>query len=366
MHTADLIVAGAGIIGAACALAAAEAGLRVTVVEPGPIGGGATAEGMGHLVQLDELPAEFELARRSLALWRAWADVPGSEFHRCGTLWVADDAAGVRVLHTKSAHFAAHGIACEWLDPAGLREAEPALAPDLVAGLRVAEEGIVYPPRIARIMLDRVVARHGEIVRGRRVAALEGHGVRLDDGTSFSGPVLVACGCATPALLPEIPIRPRRGHLVITDRYPGWLRHQVVETGYAAGAVGNAAEAVACNVQPRPTGQVLVGSSREYGKDAAEASRNLLARMLARCFRFFPGLPRLHALRAWTGFRPASPDGLPYIGAVPGRRDVWVAAGHEGLGITTAPGTAQLFVDLFMGRTPDLDPAPFAPGRVPA
>lgn len=363
MRTADLTIAGAGIIGAACALAAAEAGLRVVVVEPGPIGGGATAEGMGHLVQLDELPAEFALARQSLALWQTWADVPGAEFSRCGTLWVAEDDAGVRVLRAKSAHFHDAGIACEWLDPVALRAAEPALAHDLVAGLRVPEEGVVYPPRIARIMLDRVVARGGEVLQGRRVAALEAHGARLDDGTRIAGPVLVACGCATPALLPGIAVRPRRGHLVITDRYPGWLHHQVVETGYAAGAVGDADEAVACNVQPRPTGQVLVGSSREYGQDERAASRTLLARMLARCFRFFPELPRLRALRAWTGFRPASRDGLPYIGELPDRRGVWVATGHEGLGITTAPATARLFVDLFTGRTPALDPAPFTPSR---
>jgi glycine/D-amino acid oxidase-like deaminating enzyme len=363
MRAFDLIVAGAGIVGAACAQAAADAGLRVAVIEPNEIGGGATAAGMGHLVALDDVPAEFALARHSLALWEAFAAQPEAEFHRCGTLWVADDDAGATLLHDKAARLAAAGIVAEWLDAAALREAEPALAHDLVAGLRVPGEAVVYPPRIAHAMLKRVTARGGTLHRGRKAAVLEKDGVRLDDGTHLSGPVLVACGCDTPALLPELALRPRRGHLAITDRYPGWLRHQLVEIGYAAGAHGDAAETVACNVQPRPGGQLLVGSSREYGHTESAISAPLLARMLQRCFRFLPGLARLKALRAWTGFRPATPDGLPYIGAMPSRRGVWVAAGHEGLGVTTALATAEMFIDLFSGRVPRIDAAPYAPGR---
>lgn len=363
MHGADLIIAGAGIVGAACAQAATAAGLRVIVVEPGPVGAGATAAGMGHLVALDDVPAEFALARYSMPMWDAWAAEPRAEFHRCGTLWVAEDAAGVALLRHKAQRLVAHGIRAEWLDVAALREAEPELAHDLAGGLRVATEAVVYAPRIAHLMLERACRAGCTLRSGRRVAALEPKGVRLDDGELLEGPVLVACGCDTSALLPELRIRPRRGYLVITDRYPGWLHHQVVETGYAAGAHGDAAEAVACNVQPRPTGQLLVGSSREFGPLDAQASPSLLAAMLQRCFRFLPGLPQLKALRTWTGFRPATPDGLPYIGALPSRPGVWVASGHEGLGITTALGTAQLFLDLFLDRTTGIDAQPYAPLR---
>lgn len=363
MKSYDLIVAGAGIIGAACAHAAAEAGLRVAVVEPGAIGGGATAAGMGHLVALDDVPAEFALARYSLRLWQAWAHRPEAEFQHCGTLWVADDEAGIELLRSKAARLSAVGMIAELLDTTALRDAEPALAHDVAGGLRVPTEAVVYPPRIAYAMLKRVTALGGVLHHGRRVVSLDADGACLDDGTHLAGPVLVACGCDTPALLPELLMRPRRGHLVITDRYPGWLRHQVVETGYAASAHGDAAEAVACNVQPRPGGQVLVGSSREFGRAESAISPTLLAGMLRRCFRFMPGLASHKALRAWTGFRPTTPDGLPYIGALPARRGVWVAAGHEGLGVTTALGTAQLFVDLFLGRAPRLDPAPYAPLR---
>lgn len=363
MQSYDLIVVGAGIIGAACAQAAAEAGLRVAVIERDVIGGDATAAGMGHLVALDDVPAEFALARYSIGLWQTWDGRPEAEFHRCGTLWIADDASNGTLLQEKAARLHAAGIEAELLDAKALRAAEPALAHDLTGGLLVPLEAVVYPPRIARTLLAQVAAHGGSLYVGYPVNALATDQVILQDGTRLNGPVLVACGCGTSALLPELAIRPRRGHLVITERYAGWLHHQVVEVGYAASAHGDAPESVACNVQPRLGGQLLIGSSRDYDSATSAVSPQLLTHMLQRCFRFFPGLPRLKALRTWTGYRPATPDDLPYIGALPSRRNVWVAAGHEGLGITTALGTAKLFLDLFLGHTPAIDPAPYSPAR---
>ena len=89
----------------------------------------------------------------------------------------------------------------------------------------------------------------------------------------------------------------------------------------------------------------------------------ILQQMLQRAFAYLPVLRELQAIRVWTGLRPATPDGRPYLGPVPGRRDVWVAAGHEGLGVTTALGSARVIVDSLLGRTPAIDPAPYAPAR---
>ncbi|HXY40886.1 MAG TPA: FAD-binding oxidoreductase, partial [Vicinamibacteria bacterium] len=170
-----------------------------------------------------------------------------------------------------------------------------------------------------------------------------------------------AAGPVSPALLPGLPVVPRKGHLVVTERYPGLLRHQVLELGYSRSAGELTRESVAFNVQPRPTGQVLVGSSRELCGWDASVNRPLLARMLRRAIAFMPGLASAQGLRTWTGFRPATADKRPLIGAWEER--LWVAAGHEGLGITTAPATAQLLCSLLLGRTPPLDPEPFDPRR---
>ncbi|HEV2447818.1 MAG TPA: FAD-dependent oxidoreductase, partial [Candidatus Sulfopaludibacter sp.] len=90
----DVAIAGGGIVGAACAAECAAAGLRVVVVEPGPVGGGATAAGMGHIVVMDDSPAQIALTRYSRDLWIAMKDAlpPEVEYLPCGTLWVAADA----------------------------------------------------------------------------------------------------------------------------------------------------------------------------------------------------------------------------------------------------------------------------------
>ncbi|MCD9005898.1 FAD-binding oxidoreductase [Luteimonas sp. XNQY3] len=360
----DLIVVGAGIVGANCADLAAAAGMRVAIVEADVIGGGATAASMGHLVAMDDDPAELALARYSQLLWDAVEHQPGAEFQRCGTLWVAADDTELAMVAEKIARLAAVGIEAEAIDAVQLRALEPGLAHRLAGGMRVAREAVVYPPRIAAWRVGRAVAAGATLLRGRRAMALLRDGMRLDDGSTLHGPVLLATGEATPVLVPELPMHVRRGHLAITDRHPGVLRHQVLELGYAASAHGDASTSVAFNVQPRPGGQLLVGSSRELGETARDVHPPVLRRMLERAFDYLPALRGLQAIRVWTGFRPCTPDGQPYIGAVPGRPGVWVATGHEGLGVTTAPGTAQLLLDLIHGRVPAIDPTPYDPARV--
>ncbi|CTP91438.1 NAD(P)/FAD-dependent oxidoreductase [Xanthomonas graminis] len=359
----DLIVVGAGIVGAACADAAAAAGLRVAIVESGTIGGGSTAAAMGHLVAMDDDPAELALSAYSLRLWEEFAQLPAAEFSRCGTLWVARQARELEAIPAKIQRLAAAGVHAEAIDAEALYRLEPALVPGLAGGMRVAAEAVVYPPRMARHLVERALAAGAQLYAGYRALTLAGGGVLLDDGSRLSGPVLVATGCALPELLPELPMRARKGQLVITDRYPGFVGHQLLELGYADSAHGSDGSSVAFNVQPRPTGQILIGSSREFDASDRSVSMPMLQRMLERAFGFLPALRQLQAIRVWTGLRPATPDGRPYLGAVPERDGVWVAAGHEGLGVTTALGSARLLLDLLLQRTPTLDPAPFAPAR---
>jgi glycine/D-amino acid oxidase-like deaminating enzyme len=124
------------------------------------------------------------------------------------------------------------------------------------------------------------------------------------------------------------------------------------------------AESVAFNVQPRATGQMLIGSSRELAGWDASVNRDIVRRMLDRALDFMPGIGSAAAIRTWTGFRPATPDKLPLIGAWEETPGLWIAAGHEGLGITTSLGTGQLIADLITGKQPAIDAEPFSPSRV--
>lgn len=165
-------------------------------------------------------------------------------------------------------------------------------------------------------------------------------------------------------LFPGIDVRPRKGHLLITNRYPGFVHHQLVELGYLKSAHSFTSESVAFNIQPRKTGQMLLGSSRQFDKDSSEVNHAILARMISRAGEFVPNLGRLSAIRTWTGFRAATPDKLPLIGPVPGHDNLFLATGHEGLGITTSLGTAQLLVDQLLHRDTEIPAAPYLPGRV--
>jgi len=363
----DVAIIGAGIVGAACADEATAAGLRVAVIERGPIGGGATAAGMGHIVCMDDSEAQFALTDYSRSLWmqlapRLPADVA---YSACGTLWVAADDEEMAEVQRKATYYGERGVGATVLDARQLAQAEPNLRPGLAGALLVHDDAVIYPPCAAHFLLERARARGATLYIGEVIAT--DAGVTLADGrTLFAQTVVNATGTWAPDLTPGLQVRRRKGHLVITDRYPGFVRHQLVELGYLKSAHSVSADSVAFNIQPRATGQVLIGSSRQFGAEHSGVDDPILTRMLARAREYMPGLAGLNAIRTWTGFRAATLDKLPLIGPCPGRAHLYLATGHEGLGITTSLGTAKLLVDQLTGRKPMIPLEPYLPGRITA
>lgn len=361
----DAIVVGAGVVGAAVAYCLSADGVQVDVLDSGFAGGGTTGGGMGHVVVLDDSAAQFALCRYSaLLLAEVAADLSADvELDVCGTLWIAEDDAQLENARRRLHDYVERGVSAELLDAQALAAAEPELRPGLAGALRVLDDAVVYPPALCRWLLDRASERGARLHTGVCVLSIDDRGVVLRNGRLDAGIVVNAAGVDAPALTPGLEIVPRRGHLVITESYPGFCRHQLVESGYVTSAHDLMAASVAFNIQPRSTGQLLIGSSRELiGRDAA-INRSVLARMLARAATFVPRLVTLRATRAWTAFRPATRDGLPYIGRWERLDGAWIAAGHEGLGVTTALGTGRLLADLVAGRSPGIDATPYAAMR---
>lgn len=370
MTRPDVVVVGAGIVGAACALALARESLDVLIIDSAFPGGGTTAAAMGHLVVMDDSPAQLALTAYSRGVWERMADeLPaGCEYETRGTLWVAEAEGELDAARAKQAIYAGHGVAASMVDAHELARMEPALRAGLAGALFVPGDGVLYPPNAARWYVERAVAL-GARLREHCAAVSMGAGavrVRGADGVEeaiSAGAIVNAAGVDAPHLTPGAPIIPRKGHLVITDRYPGLCHSQLVELGYLHSAHGLGGESVAFNVQPRATGQLLIGSSRELaGRDSA-VNDAVLGAMVRRAMWFVPGLARCEAIRVWTGFRPATPDGLPLIGRWEREPGVWIAAGHEGLGITTAPGTAALIAADITGQPAPFDPSPYRPTR---
>ena len=362
----DVAIAGGGIVGAACAAECAAAGLSVIVIEPGPIGGGATAAGMGHIVVMDDSPAQIALTLYSRTLWiELQRELPaGVEYLPCGTLWVAADEEEMAEVRRKKTLLDGIGVRSEVLDSQQLAEAEPHLRPGLAGALLVPDDSVLYPPCAARFLLERARAHGAEVRLAARVAELTAGSMKLGDGTSVSAGITVnAAGAWAPELTPGIPVRKRKGHLLITDRYPGFVRAVLIELGYLKSAHSTTADSVAFNAQPRRTGQVLIGSSRQFGAEGPSIDTYMLRRMLQRAEEYMPEIADLVALRTWTGFRAATPDKLPLIGPVPGNEKLYLATGHEGLGITTSLATGKLVADQIVGRPSAIPSAPYLPGR---
>ncbi len=366
--TFDAVIVGGGIVGTACALAFSRAGMRVALVERAEIGAGATAAAMGHIVVLDDSPAQLALTRYSQILWRQLAgELPSDvEYTQRGTLWVAADDEEMQEICRKHSAYKEHGISSGLLDAQTLAHAEPALRPGLAGGLLMPEDAVVSPQLAAQFLLSQALVAGVKLIREQVVALGSGRAL-LANGDELQAPILVnAAGEWASALTPGLPVARRKGHLAITEPYPGFLRYQVVELGYLKSAHVTTTDSVACNVQPRRNGQLLIGSSRQYGVEGREVEDKMLARIFARAAEYLPALPSLTIQRTWTGFRSATPDKLPLIGPVAEDKTVFLATGHEGLGITTSLATAQLLADLIAGRTSAIPIEPYLPSRAMA
>lgn len=362
----DVAIMGAGIVGAACADEFARRGMSVVIVDRDVVGSGATAAGMGHIVVMDDSDAQFALTRYSQQLWQALRpELPDDvEYESCGTIWVAADEEEMIEVRRKHDYFTRRRVPVQVIDSQALERLEPNLRPGLAGGLLVLEDGVLYPPCAARFLIERAQKSGAKLRLGVSIRQVGQGRVLLSDGLELTAPIIVnAAGAWAPEVTPGIEIKKRKGHLVITDRYPGFLRHQLVELGYLKSAHSVASDSVAFNVQPRRTGQILIGSSRQYGAEHKDVDHGILMRMLQRAQEYMPALGQMSAVRTWTGFRAATPDKLPLIGPLPGDKSVFMATGHEGLGITTSLGTAKILVDLITGANPEIAIEPYLPSR---
>jgi glycine/D-amino acid oxidase-like deaminating enzyme len=365
----DVLIIGGGIVGAACAYDLAGAALRVGIVEEQAVGSGATSAGMGHLVVLDDSPAQFALSRYSLELWRELASelTPECEYRACGTLWVAADDAELRLAREKRERFLDGGVNAELMDAKQVLECEPHLRRGLAGGLLVPGDAAVHPASVARFL----VRRSGAQVIARRVVHLKDGQVCLSDGSAVAAAAVInATGTSAGVLTPGLPVRSRKGHIVVAEAAAEFASHQIVELGYVRSTHAEEGDSVVFNVRQNRNRELLIGASRQYverqhaGDPQVEPA--IIERIFARATEYMPELTQARRLRSWTGFRAGTPDGLPLIGRCPGFDGVFAGTGHEGLGATTSLGTARLIADQILGRPSPIERAPYEPARFQA
>ncbi|WP_123440409.1 FAD-binding oxidoreductase [Streptomyces sp. PanSC9] len=372
--TCDVVVVGAGMVGAACALYAARAGLDVRVVDRGAVAGGTTGAGEGNLLVSDKEPGpELELALLSAGLWTELAEELGRaiEYEPKGGLVVASTPDALSALAAFAAAQRAVGVRAEPVAPDELLTLEPHLAPGLAGGVLYPQDAQVMPALAAAHLLraSGAAVHTGRTVTGvLRAADGPVRGVRTDRGDIHASAVVNAAGTwgADVASMAgvRLPMLPRRGFVLVTEPLPRTVRHKVYAADYVADVASDSAALRASPVvEGTAAGPVLIGATRERVGFDRSLSLPAVRALAAGAIGLFPFLARVHAQRTYAGFRPYLPDHLPAIGPDPRAPGLFHACGHEGAGIGLAPGTGQLIAHALTGGVTGQDIAPFRPER---
>ncbi|MFF9456490.1 NAD(P)/FAD-dependent oxidoreductase [Streptomyces flaveolus] len=372
--TCDVVVVGAGMVGAACAWYAARAGLDVTVVDRGPVAGGTTGAGEGNLLVSDKEPGpELELALLSGRLWSGLAEDLGRavEYEPKGGVVVATTTGALSGLEAFAAGQRAAGVEAVSVPADRLHDLEPHLAPGLAGAVHYPQDAQVMPALAAAHLLRASGAR---LLTGRTVTGvLRGpdgavRGLRTDRGDLHAPAVVNAAGpwggeVAALAGV-RLPVLPRRGYVLVTEPLPRRVRHKVYAADYVADVASDSADLQTSPVvEGTAAGPVLIGASRERVGFDRSVSLPALRALAAGATRLFPFLAGVRAMRTYAGFRPYLPDHLPAIGPDPRVPGLLHACGHEGAGIGLSTGTGHLIAQALCGERPALDLTPFRPDR---
>jgi glycine/D-amino acid oxidase-like deaminating enzyme len=368
---ADVVVIGGGIVGAACAYYLTATGLDIHLVERDFPASGTSRACDGLILLWDKAPGpELELGQASAALWAELAKTLDFDFEyaRSGTVLLAENGEAMASGHAKAETMSGAGVRAELLDNAGLRSLEPNLAPDLAGGVFFPDDAQVDARR-ATLAFIAAARRQGLILHsGAEVTAVrqapDGRvsSVVTASGEIATGSVVCAAGVWSNRVAQfvgiELPVRPRKGHILVTAKVPGLIHHPLLEGGYVSTvqAAGEGLQA-ALVAELTASGTLLLGSSREFAGYDRTVSLAVIRAIAGRAVRFLPSLAGKGVIRSYAGLRPWSPDHLPVIGPVAGVPGFYVATGHEGAGICLAPITGQLITAWITG---DSELPPFA------
>jgi glycine oxidase len=354
-RTADVIVVGAGVIGLAVAYELSRRGARVRVLDARGAGEGASQASAGMLTPHTETSDHatlWRLGARSLDLYDGFLDCiredsgVGVEYRRCGSLHVAATEAQTEDLRRTADRLGALNVACELLDAARVRELEPQIEDEVTGGLLVPGHGYVAVGDLVRAMSAAGGTRgvRLDVERVLRIGA-QSSGVRVETQVEaiHAPAVVVAAGSWTARVVVDgdaaLPVRPVRGQLVQLD----WPTPPLARIVWGPD----------CYLVPWTTGALLVGATVEEAGFDERATTAGVRDLLESACELLP--------RAWqagfsgvrVGLRPATPDGLPVIGASSRVAGVYYATGHYRNGVLLAPVTALLLADLVLGQPPD-------------
>ena len=369
---------GAGIVGTAIAARLAVVGLDVVVLDRFGPAAGTSSSGEGNLLVSDKLPGpELALTLRGLELWDELGAQAGAriEFEKKGGLVVAYDEAALRELCSLATAQRAQGASLDMVGGDALQDLEPALSRELQGGVAYAQDAQVQPMLAVAFQVSELVKYGGRVIRdvdviraerdtNEVISALVTSAGKIQVGEWVVNAAGPWAGDLARRLGADIPVIPRRGHVLVTEPLPPLVRRKVFEADYV-GSVHQSDAQWACSsvIEATAGGTMLLGSSREAVGFASGVNPEIVATIARRAVVLVPQLAPARLMRAYVGFRPATPDRLPVIGPDPKVGRLLHATGHEGAGVGLALVTAELVQNIVLGETPVVALDPFAPGR---
>jgi D-hydroxyproline dehydrogenase subunit beta len=376
VRSPDAIVIGAGVVGACSALALTNAGLKVLVIDRGPVASGTTGAGEGNILVSDKEPSpELTLALRSRDAWfELNTDIGGGfELEAKGGIVVSRNEKGIADLKKLAALQRADGIDAQEVDGKALLKLEPHLSSSVEFGVLYPQDAQCQPMLAAAQIMRAVRKRGGAFVQGENVVSIDsinGAVIGLTtDKSKYSSPIVINAtgtwaGEVAKLAGSDLPIMPRRGFILVTAPAPKMVHHKVYDADYVANvASGDADLQSSAVVEGTASGTILIGASRERVGFKNDLDVSILRQLARQAISLFPALENIQLLRAYRGFRPYAPDHLPVIGEDAKVKGLWHAAGHEGAGIGLAPATGELISKLITGNKPFMDATPFSPAR---
>jgi sarcosine oxidase subunit beta len=364
--SADVIIVGGGVIGTAVAYYAAKAGKQVTLLDRGDIAGGTSGACDGFIILQSKNPGpHLELALQSAAMYRTLsAELDYDlEYVPCGGMVVAETEKQAELMRALIIKQQAAGLSVELLPIKEARESEPLLAEDLWGAAYCREDAQVNPIRVAQGFAKAArrlgaQVRSGVEVNGLIIESGRVCGVRTNEGELRADYVVNAAGVWSPELVApygiNLPIKPRRGQILVTEPLPSMLRHVILCACYLI-AKYHPEEldstdrqhrlGVGLAVEQTAHGGLLIGSTREFAGFDRRTTLAGIEAVARHARRILPALATVNVIRTFAGLRPHTPDGLPILGPLAGLPGLIMAAGHEGDGIALAPVTGKLIAE---------------------
>jgi glycine oxidase len=353
MHQADICIAGAGIIGLSLALELYHRGARVTVLDQGfPLSEASTAAaGMLAALDPDNPPQLRPLSDLSISLYP-------------GYLARLQSLSGIHVpFHTSTTlQSLPSEVSQNTLTPAELSH----LLPELTPGDRrfiLLEEHSLDPRELARALLAAVRATPIDLRPCTPIGIVSSANAAIEIHTptgTLHPDIFVDCTGAwasTSALSPRLQVSPRKGQMLAVSLPPSLPLHFVVRTPEVY-IVPRAAGSL-------PTRAIIGATVEDAGFDKVVHPDDI-ARLRNLAASLLPSLARAPELETWAGLRPATPDGLPLLGSLPGQQNRFLAAGHYRNGILLAPATAHVMAQILSNEPPSVDLSPYSPDRIVA